>query len=261
MSNLINGYVAVRVAFRATNLIKNNIYYNTALSSGEIGTGLTKVAVVDSSNNGDQTAIDPNADGDAGEVTENKPTPYFFGMILPIKFIDVTASRINTGQHLITWTIAPPESPLEKFIVEYSEDNINWKTAGSVAAFNTKYSYALNYIPNDGNTIYYRVRAYESGGNNYVSQQVVVKKIAEVSSLKISPNPADKYISVSDDDDNFTTDRKIYIIDVNGKKIFEQSFINKYIELNMAIYPSGLYIVDVVDKGSTSSIQVLVKHP
>lgn len=141
MSNLQNGYVAVTVSFRATNLISNSVYYATAKSTGEIGNPGNKIIVVDSSNNGTSTAIDPNADGDPGDVSENIPTPFYFGTILPVKFINVNAFKTGNNLHPINWTIAAPTSPVTKFDIEYSEDKRNWMVAGSVAAVSDKNVY------------------------------------------------------------------------------------------------------------------------
>ena len=260
LSNLANGYAAVRVAFRTTNLINNKIYYNTAKATGDLGTGLTKITVIDSSNNGDKLAIDPNLDGDAGDMSENIPTPYYFGMILPIKFIGIDAARINKNQHSITWSIASLTSSVYKFVVEFSEDGKSWQAAGSVAGDPLKINYSLNYTIYSSSTIHYRVRAYEESGKDFLSKEVIVKNIEEEATVKITPNPADKYIGVYSEEGNFSNDRKIYVIDMNGKKVYEQAFVKKYTEINTSTYTSGYYVVNIVDKGEIVSSQVLIKH-
>ena len=260
LSNLTNGYVAVRIALRATNLISNTIYYNTAKSTGEIGNLGSRIIVIDSSNNGTSAAIDPNKDGDAGDINENIPTPYFFGTILPIRFIDAKAGRINDNLHNIKWTIAPPPTPVAKFEVEYSEDRSNWKVAGTVAGEAGKNDYYLNYRTYSTNTIYYRVKAYESSGKSYISTISLVKKVSEEQTIKVSPNPADGFIGVYSSDDNFSENRRVQIIDVSGKKILDQPYIKQYLELNTAAFPNGYYVVNISDRGKVVSTQVLVKH-
>ena len=260
MSNLQNGYVGIRVSLRATNLISNKIYYSTTKSVGEIGNWGSRVTVIDSSNNGTSSAIDPNADGDAGDVNENIPTPYFFGVILPVRFIEVKAARINKNLHSIKWSIAPPPSPVDKFEVEYSENNSTWKTAGTVTAEAGKNNYYLNYNTISSNTISYRIKAYESTGKNYISTTVVVKKTEEGENIKITPNPADEIIHVYSSEDNFSDSRRIYMIDVSGKKVFDQPYTKKYMDINTSRFTNGYYVVNISDAGNTISSQVLIKH-
>lgn len=259
-SNLANGYVSIQIKLRATNLIINTIYNSTTFALGEIGKFGSRIAVIDSSNNGTVAALDPNADGDAGDVNENKPTPYYFGIILPIKFIEINATRINKNLHNIKWTIAPPATPLLKFEVEYSEDNANWKTAGTVKADSTKKTFYLNYKNNNINTIYYRVRVYETTNKNYLSTTVQVNKIPAQEKVNVSPNPADELINVYSSEKIFSKERRIYLVEVSGKKVYDQPFLKQTIDINTSALPNGYYVVNIADGGKIISTQILVKH-
>ncbi len=260
LSNLANGYVGIRIALRATNLINNTIYYNTAFGLGEIGKLGKRIPVIDSSNNGTIAAMDPNADGDAGDINENKPTPYFFGFILPIKFIGIKADRISNNMHNIRWTIAPPPSPVSKFEIEYSEDHTNWQIAGTVTGEAVKNEYYLNYRTYSTNTFYYRIRAYESTGKSYLSAEAIVRKLQEEQNIKVTPNPADDFITVYSPETNFADNRRIQIIDVSGKKIYDQPYLKQNMEINTSQYPNGYYVVNIVNRGTVYSTQVLIKH-
>ncbi len=260
LSNLTNGYAGFRVSLRATNLIPNTVYYNTAKSRGEIGSGATKIVVIDSSNNGGISAMDPNLDGDAGDVNENNPTPYFFGRILPVKFISVTAVKTENSLHTVNWTIASTSVPLSKFIIEYSEDQLSWQTVGTAAAQASKNTYSFSYNNSSPNNAYYRIRAFESSGKDYLSTEVVIKRTEDDKMIKISPNPADEFAGVYDGDENIPEGRRIYITDVSGKKIYDQPYIKKYTEISTSQYPNGYYIINIADKTKIFSTQLLVKH-
>ncbi|MEO6356633.1 MAG: T9SS type A sorting domain-containing protein [Ferruginibacter sp.] len=260
MSNLQNGYVILQLSFRVTNLISNKIYYNTAFSKGEMGNAGNRVAVIDSSNNGTAAVIDPNGDGDPGDYMENIPTPFYFGIILPVRFIYAKADRISNSLHNIKWSIAPPPNPVTKFEVEYSTDNSKWQLAGTVKGEAGVNNYYLNFRPFENTTTYYRIRAYETSGEDYLSQVLSVKNTDDQQKIKVTPNPADALIKVYCADDIFSDKRRISIIDISGKKIFDQPYQAKYMEVNSTSFPEGYYVVNVSDKNSVFSTQVLIKH-
>ena len=72
-----------------------------AATIGSIGT-LSFSNVADSSNNGPESAVDPNNDGNATEPGENNPTPFNFGT-LPVKFISVSASLVDKTSAMVKW--------------------------------------------------------------------------------------------------------------------------------------------------------------
>jgi hypothetical protein len=260
MTNLQGGYIGLIISLRATNLIQNTIYYNTAFSTGEIGRPGSRIFVIDSSNNGPISVMDMNQDGDPGDYAENRPTPYFFGMILPIKFISINATRVSSDLHTIKWTIATPPTPVMKFDVEYSEDQNTWQLAGTVSGDPLKNNYYLNYKNFGSGNYYYRVRAYESTGKTYLSTEAVIKKTQDEQSVKISPNPADNLINIFCAETGFSEARRVQLIDVAGKKVIDVPYLKQTMSINTSGLTNGLYVVNIIDKINISSTQILVKH-
>ena len=260
MTNMQLGNIGFTILLRATNLVKNTIYYNTALSSGEIGNMGSRVSVIDSSNNGPSSEMDINQDGDPGDVLENIRTPFYFGMILPIKFIEAQAKNAGKNIHHVRWVIAPPPTPVVKFDVEYSEDKNKWQVAGSVPARGDKTEYYYNNRTYSTNDIFYRIRAYDDGGKNYISKVSVVKKETLEPEFRISPNPADNFINVYSTTTSFSASRRIQVLDVSGKKVIDLAFNKQLMKVNVANLTSGYYIVNVSDESKTESLQLLVKH-
>jgi hypothetical protein len=115
LSNFTNGYVSFALSLRIRNLVPNKTYNNTAKALGQIGEGGIKVSVIDSSNNGSSSVIDPNHDGDPGDKGENVPTPYFFGLVLPIQIINVDAEHTEKNKNTISWTTGATQIPVSKF--------------------------------------------------------------------------------------------------------------------------------------------------
>lgn len=260
MSNLQNGYIGLIISLTASNLVQNTIYRNTALSTGEIGKPGSRIFVIDSSNNGPIVVMDLNQDGDPGDYTENRPTPYFFGMILPIKFISMNALKTGNDLHTIKWTIAPPPTPVVKFEVEFSEDHANWHVAGTVSGDPLKNDYYLNYKNFSNQNTYYRVRAYETTGKTYLSAEAVIRPAQDKENIKVSPNPADEVVNVFCSETDFSDARRIQVIDVAGKKVIDMPYLKQTIAINTSALTNGYYVVNITDKGTVSSTQVLVKH-
>jgi hypothetical protein len=260
-TNLANGIVGVYVSLKASHLSAATVYYNTAKSYGEIGAGATLISVIDSSNNGDVTLIDPNGDGDAGDYNENVPTPFYFGSVLPIRFISVQAKRINSNLNTVNWVVAANQTTLSKFDVEYSIDNFNWELAGTVSAENNKTSYSFNHPASDENNSYYRITAYDSNGKNYISNEAfIAEEDAKRNAPVIMPNPANSQVKVYAPQDIYTSNRMVYILDASGKKLFAQPFTSKYATINCSGFADGYYIVNIIDKGINTNSPLIIKH-
>lgn len=256
LSNFTNGYVSFTLSLKASNLISNKTYNNTARALGQIGQNSAKVSVVDLSNNGSSSAIDPNNDGDPGDKGENTPTPYFFGIVLPIQFVNVEARHSTDDINAINWTIGITGTPISKFEVEYSEDNRNWKVAGIVLAENNKTSYHISHTLS-ASTIFYRVRAYENTGQTFLSKEVFIRNEQKVS---VSPVPADGSILINSLTPDYSSARRIYILNETGQQVFDHKFSTKDIHIQTSSYPNGYYIVNVVDQGVTNSTKIMIVH-
>jgi Secretion system C-terminal sorting domain len=258
--NISKNYIAVRITVRATNLITGTTYLNTAFSSGEIGAGAQKVAVIDSSNDGDNTAIDLNFDGDAGEVVENKPTPYFFGPILPINFTSMQASFVTENLNHLKWAVSASQLQIEKFEIEYKTSNNNWVTGGFVSDSLQKEMFYFNHIVQYKDGISYRVKAITTSGKIFYSKEVYIKSQQSDAIVKLSPNPADGIVMIYCSDKDFTMSRSVSLYDALGKKILEQPFTKQFIEINTANLLAGNYVIIIKDKEEEKASQLLIEH-
>ncbi len=259
LSNLANGYVNFTLKVRAYNLTPDQTYFNSAISTGQIGEDGLKVSVIDSSNNGSAAAIDPNSDGDAGDRGENTPTPFFFGFVLPVQFTNVAASHTLKYQNTINWSIGVTQTVVSKFEVEYSDDGIQWNSAGIVNGIQNQTSYFLDHTIYSDKNILYRIRLYEATGKSYLSKEVMVKGSPE-SKIIVLPVPADDAVTVNSTSSDFTSQRKIYIINSMGAEVYEHNFATQNIYIHTSSYPDGYYIINVLDKGTISSNKILIRH-
>ncbi len=253
-------FLKLRLSFRVTNLNPAIIYENSAIGTatiGSIGT-LSFSNVADSSNNGPESAVDPNNDGNATEPGENNPTPFNFGT-LPVKFISINASLIGKTSALVRWVVATPTVNSDKFDVEFSPDGKNFNTIGNLKIDNTNQSnYQLLHSDIPGGNLYYRIRETDIDGE-YVYSDIVVLRNNISSGVIIFPNPANNYITVTAPT-NGLGKTQIILYDAVGK-IVSSSILPATTEtINTNIFPDGTYVLKIMSNGTVTTKKVVVMH-
>lgn len=252
-------YFKIRVSCRVTNLNTIITYLNSAAISGDIGNALTGTltAVSDLSNNGDSTAIDPNKNGNPSEVNENIPTPFMFGT-LPVKFIDFSASQLNYNTAILHWKIAVPAENADRFEIEYSTDGRVYTTAGKIQIDNinqSNYQFIHTNIP-QGN-ILYRIKETDTDGSITYSKIQLLRRDNSTQSLAVYPNPASNIVHIIA---SKTGNKKITMLDVTGRTVFEKITSESQIEINTAGYANGTYLLQVNDGLTNSTLKIIVQH-
>ncbi len=254
-------FLKLRLSFRVTNLNSSVIYLNSAIGTatiGSIGT-LSFSNVADSSNNGSESSVDPNNDGNSTEPGENVPTPFNFSL-LPVKFISISASLVTKTSAMIKWSVAIPTVNSDKFEVEYSADGKNWNTIGSLNIINTNlanYQFLHANIP-IGN-LYYRVKEIDVDGKYVFSNIVLLQNKNTSGSFVIFPNPANNYITITAPA-NGTGKTQIILYDAVGKKMSYSIMAATAEEINTASLPDGTYVLKVISNGTTTTQKVLIMH-
>ncbi len=252
-------FFKLRLGFRVTNLNAARVYLNSAIGSATIGSTstLSFINVSDSSNNGPQTAVDPNNNGNAGEAGENVPTPFSFAT-LPVRFISVTASIVDKTSSMVKWEVATPTVNSNKFIVEYSTDEKNWNSIGLMNIINanqSSYQFLHSNIPT-GN-LYYRIKEIDID-RAYVYSNVVLLRNKNISgSYVIFPNPANNHISISAPY-NVNGQTQIILYDAVGKKLTSAIMTGLTEEINTAKFPNGTYLLKIKNNGATTTQKVLI---
>lgn len=252
-------YFKIRVSCRVTNLNTVITYLNSAAISGDIGNALagTLTAVSDLSNNGESTAIDPNKNGNPSEVNENIPTPFMFGT-LPVKFIDFSASQLNYNTARLQWKIAVPAENADRFEIEYSTDGRIYTTAGKIQIDNinqSNYQFIHTNIPT-GN-ILYRIKETDTDGSITYSKIQLLRRYNSTQSLAVYPNPASNILHIIASE---TGNKKITMLDVTGRTVFEKITSESQIEINTAGYANGTYLLQVNDGLTNSTLKIIVQH-
>lgn len=252
-------FIKLRISVRVSNLNPAVIYENSAIGTatiGSIGT-LSFSDVVDSSNNGPSSAVDPNNDGNATEPGENNATPFNFGA-LPVKFLNIGANIINKTSALIKWSVATPTVKSDIFNVEYSTDGKNWNVIGDITINNTNqdsYEFIHQHIP-QGN-LYYRVKETDIGGESVYSPTVFLRN--NTLDFVIYPNPANNVINIIFPA-TFSGSTMITLYDATGRQIISRRADTKNIYLDVSALSQGVYTLKIANTAITASKKIIVKH-
>ena len=253
-------FFKLRVGFRISNL-NSSVYENSAIGTATIGSIGTSsyINVADSSNNGPESAVDPNNNGNAGEPAENNPTPFNFST-LPVKFISINASFVDNTSAIINWVIAIPTINSDKFEVEYSIDGIRWKALASVPITNTnqgKYQFLHADVP-PGN-LYYRIKETDIDGAYTYSNIALLRSKNNSGNFITYPNPADNFITIYSPS-NSAGQTKVILYDAVGKQITSFIMAASSRNINTALLPNGAYILKVENDGTISTQKVMIMH-
>ncbi len=251
-------FFKVQVSCRATNLVNATTYLNTAVAKADIGSSTGTVSVSDSSNNGDQFAVDGNRNGNAGDVGENIPTPFNFGT-LPVRFINVNASLLNQHEALVKWQVATPMDNAAAFIIEFSSDGRNWANAGELSIDNLNkagWQFLHRNIP--AGNLYYRIKQIDKDGS-FTYSRIVLLKNKTNSSYVIYPNPANNFVAIST---GYTANNKaaLQLYDAAGRLLLSKNITSANEEINTLLYPNGTYMLRIQDDVDTITYKVVIRH-
>jgi type IX secretion system substrate protein len=256
-----NYFFEIQVKCKVSNIVFDSTYYNSAIAYGSIDTGSNIINVTDSSNNGSSAVIDPNNNNNPGDPGENIPTPVLFPGAIPVHFINMDASFINTGNTLIQWTIATPTTNANKFEVEYSTDAVNWDTAGSIAITNpNQYAYQYEQANIPPVNIYYRIKEIDDNGISVYSRVVLLQNGATDNDCVIYPNPANDAVEISIPYQSFYGNNFIVLTDALGRVIEKRNISSSTTEINTQSLPPGTYWIRIESNNNSSTHKILVEH-
>jgi hypothetical protein len=259
ISNDSNYFFKLQINCRVTNLNTTTTYLNSAIGNASIGNGASLISLSDSSNNGSPDVVDPNNNDNPSDPGENVPTPFSFANIVPVHFVNVTATLANSNTSLIKWTVATPTINATKFEVEYSKDGISWAMLTQVNVSNinqSSYQYQQQNIPS-GN-IYYRIKEIDDNGYATYSRIVSLNNNNE-NAYVIFPNPANSYIEVSAPY-GINGNSEIELFDAIGRKLIDNTITTSTAELNTTNLPTGTYLLRIKNSENITTQKVLIAH-
>ena len=190
-------------------------------------------------------------------LTQLDDTVNVSGTILAINFLNFQASPISSQAVQLQWQTAT-ESNSSYFIIERSEDGINFSEIGKVAAAgNSSSTLAYFYTDNTVSSlsdqvtvIYYRIEEVDLSGQEKFTNIATIQRSSQKDDLIISPNPPKDVLNVQVN--NISGNSVINVYDMTGRKMIEQ---NNQIEqgtivpLDVSEFASGYYLLQVKING------------
>jgi hypothetical protein len=246
---------------RVTNLNSSTTYLSNAIGKGMVGSAVngSQINVADSSNNGPESVVDPNNNGNAGELNENIPTPFNFGLV-PVKLLGVYASFLNENTSVIKWNIATPTVNAEKFEVEFSSDGRTWLKVATIAITDPMrafYEVNHNFMP--AGNLYYRIKETDLDGAYVYSQIVLLRTQSAAYGLVLYPNPANNFIELSIPV-NVMGKKYVELFDAVGRRLWGRQMPNNTEHINTSGLPNGTYMLKLNHNGIVQTQKVLIVH-
>lgn len=176
-------------------------------------------------------------------------------MTLPITFNNFTGSNVNCSA-LLKWSTSY-ENNSSYYSVESSTDGINYKEAKRVASKNaiTGANYSAS-VPLESGTNFYRIKAVDFDGISKKTSVVTIKNTClGAATIGIYPNPTTNTVTVYGLHGRNTLD----ISNEVGQKMATILNTTNSQVIPAASYPSGTYIIGVVNQDGTSQNIKFVK--
>jgi Secretion system C-terminal sorting domain/PKD domain len=193
--------------------------------------------------------------------SNNNPLP------LPVKLI-AFKGHCNDGKTLLSWATAS-EINSEKFILEKSENGINFSSIGEITAAgysNKTEQYTFEYYSKSQNSYYRLLQMDYDGTINYLNTIFVSCKNNDLGfDFEIYPNPTTGILNVN----IFDTQKGIVditIYNLTGSIIDQSSptYTSKGLNVlsqNLNHIPNGIYIINARSKnGESKNLRLVISH-
>ncbi|MDR0801900.1 T9SS type A sorting domain-containing protein [Fluviicola sp.] len=188
---------------------------------------------------------------------------------LPLGFETINLTGKNeSGYNAFQW-ISSSEFNADKYVVERSDDGINYTEIGSVKAKGGLSTESIGYQFEDmqltSNLLYYRVKLIHKDGSINLSNTVAIKQqfIKELEIVKTYPNPVNddlKIILVSKTDASY----RLTLSNLDGQKVFDgNQDVQKgltYASIDVKDFRSGFYLLTVsLDGKNIATHRVIIE--
>jgi hypothetical protein len=170
---------------------------------------------------------------------------------LPVTLTAVYAIKLPVGTKII-WNVAS-ENSIIKYVVERSNNGIDFTTVGSVNAANYP-SYSLNDLTPNKNVFYYRIKIIGYAG--YVKYSAAVKvSNGGKQELTVYPNPAKDQIFLSGVNNN----SEVKIVNSKGQMMLQQKTNASTFSMDISSLVNGMYVVEIYSEGRLLDSKTIIK--
>lgn len=170
---------------------------------------------------------------------------------LPVSWVSIEAAWQN-NKAVVKWKVTN-EVNLKEYVVERSSDGRQFHPIGTVkasAALAGQYQFTDE---NAGTENYYRIRQVDLDGAVAYSGNVLLRK-SGISKLSLYPNPAKETVRLMLP----ATAGMVRLLDVKGAVLFSSKVAGNLLDLPVAAYPRGVYIIEFVSATGKAAQEKLV---
>lgn len=256
----VKHFFKLQIKCRAIRLVCGRAYYNSGFATGEVGSGANVIIVSDSTNDGDSTMIDPNMNGNPNNAGENTPTIFAY-RVLPVRFINVSASLVNSKTSQVNWQVATPMENAARFEVEFSSNARIWQRLGTLPVTDyNKSNWQFTHAEIPTGALYYRIKQTDKDGMVSYSRVVLLNNKTKMGGYVVYPNPANNFIAISAGGSAGSKKTIIQLYGIAGKLLMSKPLVSSAEEINVAAYPDGSYLLKIAGENESETYKVVVKH-
>ena len=242
----VTNFITFQIIIDASNNI--TIQYNDGLSTNPFPVSMRDAGSIGIENNTGTSGIMYRGGATGGPIF-GSPLALKFSLnavTLPVTLSSFTAQRIGNVNEL-RWMISQ-ELNLSHYVIERSTDGLNFIAIGQIAARGSSSS-SINYQYTDNTPVkginYYRLRIVDINNAVKYSEVRSVKNLG-ITDITIAPNPVTGIAHVQVDAEKADAGL-IEVLDINGKKLYEQTISIKQgpndVNINMSSMAKGTYMI------------------
>jgi glucose/arabinose dehydrogenase len=177
--------------------------------------------------------------------------------VLPISLLSFSGKKQN-GFNELKWNVAASQN-ISRFIIEYSNNNTGWSSAGELVALNQtgNQSYTFRHYTTETGKIFYRLRIEENNGSITYSPVISING-KETGSIRIFPT------IITSNELQVVSEKEligIKIMDSNGHLIMIKQ-LNKlqgYFIISLPSLSRGIYFVQLQTNSGNELVKIIVE--
>ncbi len=179
---------------------------------------------------------------------------------LPVELVDYFVVE-NEDKNYVIWKVMMEEN-IEKYIIERSDDGINFSYLGSIYVKNTETIGVKNYSfsdpsPNKAIT-YYRLSAIENSGVFKVYSPVYIDRLqTDHWVYNYYQNENDLVIEFKK---SVPKNATIALYDLSGQLVTENKITSSQTEINIAIIAPGIYFAKIETPYKTENFKIVIQN-
>ena len=182
-------------------------------------------------------------------------------MVLPVELVKFEGQSNSKGESILSWETAS-EVNASHFLVEHSEDGIQFETLGKIKAVGntnsiSNYRYTHHFPSNPDN--YYRLKMIDQDETFEYSSIIYLPFEKQESEVTIFPNPSSGIFQFHRSKEN--SDWELLVFNSIGKLVKSNKWSDGEVmyQLNLEQFAEGVYTIQISDRNSVIGIRRLIK--